>query len=128
MRAGRDAGQAASGRKRSGQTKIKMQEGHPIHAQYPIPLTLSKHPMENPWVQTSKKIQWLFWNEMVFFGGGGGGQGVCLQQVTSQKLLVESKGIFQTRSDLSFLSTDKIELQIRMRPQKPIQPMVFGSN
>ena len=49
-------------------------------------------------------------------GGGGGGrggrQGVFLQQVTLQKLLVESKGIFQTRSDLSFLSTDKIELQI----------------
>ena len=56
------------------------------------------------------KIQWLFWNEMGW--GGGGGQGVFLQQVTSQKLLVESKGIFQTRSDLSFLSIDKIELRI----------------
>ena len=56
------------------------------------------------------KIQWLFWNEMGW--GRGGGQGVFLQQVTSQKLLVESKGIFQTRSDLSFLSIDKIELRI----------------
>ena len=56
------------------------------------------------------RIQWLFWNEM---GWAGGRKGVFLQQVTSQKLLVESKGIFQTRSDLSFLSTDtKIELQI----------------
>ena len=63
------------------------------------------------------KIQWLFWNEMGWGeggggGGGGGGQGVFLQQVTSQKLLVESKGIFQTWSDLSFLSIDKIELRI----------------
>ena len=57
------------------------------------------------------KIQWLFWNEMGW-GEGGGAQGVFLQQVASQKLLVESKGIFQTRSDLSFLSIDKIELQI----------------
>ena len=55
------------------------------------------------------KIQWLFWNEM---GWGGGGQAVLLQQVTSQKLVVESKGIFQTRSDLSFLSTGKTELHI----------------
>ena len=54
-------------------------------------------------------------------GGGGGGKGVFLQQVTSQKLLVESKGIFQTRSDLSFLSTDtKIELQIGIWPQKTL--------
>ena len=59
------------------------------------------------------RIQWLFWNEMGWGGGGAWGRkGVFLQQVTSQKLLVESKGIFQTRSDLSFLSTDKIELQI----------------
>ena len=51
-------------------------------------------------------------------GGGGGGQAVLLQQVTSQKLVVESKGIFQTRSDLSFLSTDKTELHIGIWPQK----------
>lgn len=105
----------ASGRNRSGQTKIKMQEGHPIHAQCPIPSTLSKHPMENPWVQTREiKFEGCFGIRWVGLGGGGRGgrQGVFLQQVTSQKLLVESKGIFQTRSDLSFLLTDKIELQI----------------
>ena len=57
--------------------------------------------MENPWVQTRKikfngcfGMRWVGW-------GGGGRQGVFLQQVTSQKPLVESKGIFQTRSDLS---------------------------
>ena len=65
--------------------------------------------MENPWVQTSKiKFNGCFGMRWV----GGGGQGVLLQQVTSQKLVVESKSIFQTRSDLSFLSTDKTELQI----------------
>ena len=66
--------------------------------------------MENPWVQTSKlKFNGCFGMRWV---GGGGGQAVLLQQVTSQKLVVESKGIFQTRSDLSFLSTDKTELHI----------------
>ena len=50
---------------------------------------------------TQWKIQWLFWNEMGWGGGGGRWQGVFLQQVTSQKPLVESKGIFKTRSDLS---------------------------
>lgn len=74
VRAGRDAGQAASGRNRSGQTKIKMQEGHPIHAQCPIPSTLSKHPMENPWVQTREiKFDGCFGIRWVGLGGGGEG-------------------------------------------------------
>ena len=70
--------------------------------------------MENPWLQTRKiEFNGCFGMRWVGAGGGAGGRkGVFLQQVTSQKLLVESKGIFQTRSDLSFLSTDKIELQI----------------
>ena len=69
--------------------------------------------MENPWLQTRKiEFNGCFGMRWVGAGGAGGRKGVFLQQVTSQKLLVESKGIFQTRSDLSFLSTDKIELQI----------------
>ena len=91
MRAGRDAGQAASGRNRSGQTKIKMPNTFDTF-QTPNGKSLGTNPQD--------KIQWLFWNEMGW-GGGGGRHGVFLQQVTSQKPLVESKGIFQTRSDLS---------------------------
>lgn len=87
VRAGRDAVQAASGRNRSGQ--IKMQEGHPIHAQCPIPSTLSKHPMENPWVQTSKiKFNGCFGMRWV----GWGGKTRCISAV-----LVESKGIYFKR-------------------------------
>ena len=63
VRAGRDAGQAASGRNRSGQTKIKMPNTFDTF-QTPNGKSLGTNPQD--------KIQWLFWNEMGWGGGGGG--------------------------------------------------------
>ena len=82
VRAGRDAGQAASGRNRSGQTKIKM------------PNTFDTFQTPNGKFNGCFGMRWVG-------GGGGGEKGFFFKKIPPQKPLVESKGIFQTRSDLS---------------------------